>query len=211
MTAAFLRKYGISFTASLVQGSIDTISGLAVEVVILVTAFAFGGVSFGLTTGDTKWGVVLIVIISFVAVAVFVVRRVQKLRDWIMPVLGEAFGALAGVLKDPKRTLGLLASNFAARFILAISLWMILLSLDVSLGIWSVLTATVATGLLGGLVPIPGGVGVSEAVLTAFLVLFGVDETTAFAAAVVYRTATFYIPAAAGFFSMRWLEDKGYI
>jgi len=128
-----------------------------------------------------------------------------------MPVLGEAFGALAGVLKDPKRTLGLLASNFAARFILAISLWMILLSLDVSLGIWSVLTATVATGLLGGLVPIPGGVGVSEAVLTAFLVLFGVDETTAFAAAVVYRTATFYIPAAAGFFSMRWLEDKGYI
>jgi glycosyltransferase 2 family protein len=211
MTAAFLRKYGISFTASLVQGSIDTISGLAVEVVILVTAFAFGGVSFGLTTGDTKWGVVLILIISFVAVAVFVVRRVQKLRDWIMPVLGEAFGALAGVLKDPKRTLGLLASNFAARFILAISLWMILLSLDVSLGIWSVLTATVATGLLGGLVPIPGGVGVSEAVLTAFLVLFGVDETTAFAAAVVYRTATFYIPAAAGFFSMRWLEDKGYI
>ncbi len=73
------------------------------------------------------------------------------------------------------------------------------------------LIATVATGLLGGLVPIPGGVGVSEAVLTAFLVLFGVDETTAFAAAVVYRVATFYIPAAAGFFSMRWLEDKGYI
>lgn len=211
MTAAFLRKYGISFTASLVQGSIDTLSGLAVEVAILVTAFVFGGVSFGLTAGETKWGVVLLIVVAVVAVAVLLVRRVQKLRDWIMPVLGEAFGALASVLKDPKRTLGLLASNFAARFVLAISLWMILLSLNVSMGIWSVLTATVATGLLGGLVPIPGGVGVSEAVLTAFLVLFGVDETTAFAAAVVYRTATFYIPAAAGFFSMRWLEDKGYI
>ncbi len=211
MTAAFLRKYGISFTASLVQGSIDTISGLAVEVVILLTAFAFGGVSFGLTTGEPEWGVILLIIIVVVVVAVLLVRRVQKLQDWIMPVVGEAFGALAGVLKDPKRTLALLASNFASRFVLAISMWMILLSLDVSLGIWAVLTATVAAGLLGGLVPIPGGVGVSEAVLTAFLILFGVDETTAFAAAVVYRVATFYIPAAAGFFSMRWLEDKGYI
>ena len=211
MTAAFLRKYGISFTASLVQGSIDTISGLAVEVVILLTAFVFGGVSFGLTTGDPEWGVILLIIIVVVVAAVFLVRRVKKLQDWIMPVVGEAFSALAAVLKDPKRTLALLASNFASRFILAISMWMILLSLDVSLGIWSVLIATVATGLLGGLVPIPGGVGVSEAVLTAFLVLFGVDETTAFAAAVVYRVATFYIPAAAGFFSMRWLEDKGYI
>jgi uncharacterized membrane protein YbhN (UPF0104 family) len=47
--------------------------------------------------------------------------------------------------------------------------------------------------------------------LTAFLVIFGVDETTAFAAAVIYRVATFYIPSGAGFFSMRWLEKSGYV
>ena len=211
MTAAFLRKYGISFTTSLVQGSIDTVSGLAVEVVILVFAFVFGGVTLGLDTGETEWGAILLIIIVVAVAAFFLVRRVQKLRDWVMPVIGDAFAALGSVLKDPKRTLGLLSSNFGSRFVLAISMWLVLLSLDVSLGIWTVLTATVAAGLLGGIVPIPGGIGVTEAVLTAFLVLFGVDETTAFAAAVVYRVATFYIPAAAGFFSMRWLESNGYI
>ena len=123
----------------------------------------------------------------------------------------EAFGALGGVIKDPKRTLALLTSNLGARLVLAVSMWMILNSMDVSLGIWSTLTATVATGLLGGVIPIPGGVGVSEAVLTGFLVLFGVDETTAFAAAVVYRVATFYIPSGYGFFSMKWLERNGYV
>jgi uncharacterized membrane protein YbhN (UPF0104 family)/tRNA A-37 threonylcarbamoyl transferase component Bud32 len=211
MTAAFLRKHGISFTASLVQGSIDTISGLIVEVVILVIAFATGSLSLGLDTGETEWGAVLLIIAGVVVVVVTLVRRVEKLRDWVMPMLGEAFGALGGVIKDPKRTLALLTSNLGARLVLAVSMWMILNSMDVSLGIWSTLTATVATGLLGGVIPIPGGVGVSEAVLTGFLVLFGVDETTAFAAAVVYRVATFYIPSGYGFFSMKWLERNGYV
>jgi uncharacterized protein (TIRG00374 family) len=211
MQAAFLRKYGVGFTASLVQGSIDTISGLVVEILILLSAVVFIGVNVDLDSSETEWGPIILVVLIAVVAVVLLVTRVQKVRDWIMPVVTEAFGALGSVLKDPKRTLGLVASNFGSRFILAVSMWMILLSLDVELGIWTVLVATVATGLLGGLVPIPGGIGVSEAVLTAFLVFFGVEETTAFAAAVVYRIATFYIPAGYGWLSMRWLEKNGYI
>ena len=211
MTAAFLRKYGVSFTASLVQGSVDTISGLIVEITILVLAFTTGTLTLGLESDETEWGPIILVVALVAVVVVLLVLRVRKLREWVMPVIKEAFGALGGVVKDPKRTIGLLSSNLASRLVLAISMWLILVSMDVSLGLWSVLTATVATGLLGGVVPIPGGVGVSEAVLTAFLVLFGVDETTAFAAAVVYRVATFYIPSAAGYVSMRWLEKNGYV
>ena len=186
-------------------------SGLGVEVLILLLAIATGSLTLGLGTGEAEWGLILLVLLGVALVVVYLVRRVQRLRDWVLPILGEALGAFREVLKDPKRTLGLLASNFGSRFVLAVSMWLILLSFDVSLGILSVLTATVAAGLIGGVVPIPGGVGVSEAVLTAFLVLFGVEETTAFAAAVIYRMATFYIPSGAGFFSMRWLEKNGYV
>lgn len=211
MTAAFLRKYGVSFTASLVQGSLDTISGLVVEVIILVLAVLFGDLNFGISTGDPEWLPILIFAVVLVMVIVALVQRVEKLRNWVMPIIGEAWGALGGVLKDPKRTLALFISAFGSRFILAISMWLILQSMGVSLGIFSVLAATVLTGLLGGVVPVPGGIGVSEAVLTASLVIFGVDETTAFAAAVVYRVVTFYIPSGYGWFSMRWLEKNGYI
>ena len=44
-------------------------------------------------------------------------------------------------------------------------------------------------------------------VLTSFLVLAGLGENEAFAAAVVFRIATFYIPAGEGFFATKWLED----
>ena len=206
-----MKTYGLSFTASLVQGSVDTISGLMVEVFIIAMAVVFGGLNFGLTGGDPEW-LSLIIILSAVAFAVVImVRRIERLRNWVMPIVGEAWGALGGVVKDPKRTLLLLGGNFAARFVLAISMWLILQSMGVSLGILSVLAATVLTGLLGGVIPVPGGIGVSEAILTASLVIFGVDETVAFAAAVVYRFVTFYIPSGYGWFSMQWLDKNGYI
>jgi uncharacterized protein (TIRG00374 family) len=69
----------------------------------------------------------------------------------------------------------------------------------------------VATFLLQGLVPIPGGVGVAEAVMTSFLVALGVEETVAFAATVTYRVITFYLPAFEGLFAMRWLERNDYL
>lgn len=33
----------------------------------------------------------------------------------------------------------------------------------------------------------------------------------AFAAAVIFRIATFYIPALEGFFAMKWLQKKGHL
>lgn len=70
---------------------------------------------------------------------------------------------------------------------------------------------TVATNLLAGLVPIAGGIGVAEPVLTSYLVLAGLSDDAAFAAAVVFRPATFYIPAAEGFFATKWLKQGDYL
>jgi uncharacterized membrane protein YbhN (UPF0104 family) len=43
------------------------------------------------------------------------------------------------------------------------------------------------------------------------LVALGVDQSTAFAATMVFRIITFYLPAVEGFFGSRWLERHGYI
>ena len=210
-TAAFLKKYGLSYTKSVVQGSIDTLAGLLVEVTVLGLAFLFGGLSLDLEPREVRWGLVILIIAVLGLVVVFLVRRVKKLHDWVMPILSSAWSALAGVLKNPKRTIALLASEVGSRVVLGMSMWLILRSLDVSLSLFDATTTVIAAGLLGGVIPVPGGVGVTEAVLTGFLVMFGVDQTTAFAAAVIYRFATFYIPSGGGYFSARWLASNGYI
>ena len=62
-----------------------------------------------------------------------------------------------------------------------------------------------------GLLPIPGGVGVSEAGLALGLTRAGVPSDTAFAIALTHRFCVFYLPPIWGFRSYRWLTSRGYL
>jgi uncharacterized membrane protein YbhN (UPF0104 family) len=65
--------------------------------------------------------------------------------------------------------------------------------------------------LFAGLMPVPGGIGVSEAGLTAGLTAAGVPAETAFAIALAYRFATFYLPPIWGSLCYRWLVKRRYL
>ena len=69
----------------------------------------------------------------------------------------------------------------------------------------------VSVSLLAGVLPIPGGIGVVEGGLTFGLVRAGVPEDTAFAAVIMYRLATFYLPPIWGFFALGWLERNKHL
>ena len=52
--------------------------------------------------------------------------------------------------------------------------------------------------IFAGLMPVPGGIGGTEAALTGALVAVGVPEDQAFAAAITYRICIFYLPPLSG-------------
>ena len=211
MNTLFLRKYGVPPTIAVTQGAIDGLSGFVVEALILLVAFLASDLSLDFDTTDVSWGLLLLIVGLIIVGTVVAVFRIARLRDVVIPILKDAWGSLSSVLTSAKATLGLLGSNLASRLILASTLWFILQAIGEPLPFITCLVVTVATNLLAGLVPIPGGIGVAEAVLTSFLVLAGLGENEAFAAAVVFRIATFYIPAGEGFFATKWLEAGDYI
>ena len=212
MNTAFLRKYGVPTTIAVSQGAIDGISGFFVEAIILIIFFLTSeSVNVDIDVDDVPWGLILVIVIFLVFAVAFAVFRIKRIREFVLPVISDAWGLLKGVLVNPGRLIGLLTSNLVARLILALVLWFVLQAIGAPLPLLTCLVVTVATNLLAGLVPVPGGIGVAEAVMTTFLVFFGIDSDTAFAAAVVFRIATFYIPAAEGFFAMNWLDREGYI
>jgi glycosyltransferase 2 family protein len=213
MNTAFLHKFGLSVTAAVVQGSIDGFTGFLVQAAILIVLLVFGNVDLGLhiDASDVPWLLVL-GIVALIAIGVVVaILRIRKLRDRVVPVIKEAWHALAVVLRQPSRAFGLLGSNFLYWNILGITLWLILQAVGADLDYGSALFVAAGTSLLAGFMPIPGGVGVAEATMTALLATFGVDQSTAFAATAVYRVITFYLPALEGFFGTRWLEKHGYL
>ena len=213
MNTAFLTKFGLSVPVALVQGSIDGFSGFLVQAAILILVLIFGNVDLGLDIdpADVPW-LLILGLVTLVGIGLVVaVLRIKALRDLVGPIVKEAWGALGVVLQQPSRAFGLLGSNFVYWNILGITLWLALQAVGSDLNYGSALFVAAGTSLLAGFMPVPGGVGVAEATMTALLVTFGVDQSTAFAVTVAYRMITFYLPALEGFFGARWLGKHGYV
>jgi uncharacterized membrane protein YbhN (UPF0104 family) len=213
MNSAFLHKFGYGVTVSITQGALDSLSGFAVEASILLIALLTTDLDLGLDvdTDDVRWGLVLLIVVVIALVVVGLFRWVRRLREHVLPELRKGWDALVDLGKTPSRALGLLGSNLLTRLVWGTTLWLVLQAIDAPLSFIGALVAVVATNLLQGLVPVPGGIGVSETVMTGFLVALGVDENSAFAATITYRMITFYIPSGVGFFATKWLERHEYL
>jgi uncharacterized protein (TIRG00374 family) len=80
---------------------------------------------------------------------------------------------------------------------------------------WAVLIQAFFVGMLGNLLPMPGGVGGVEGGMIGALVAFGVDGGLAVVAVLVYRAFTFWLPLIPGVFAYfqlrqtveRWRAD----
>ncbi|HSJ71938.1 MAG TPA: flippase-like domain-containing protein [Acidimicrobiia bacterium] len=213
MNSAFLHKFGVGVTESVTQGAIDSFSGFLVEVSILILALLAGGFDLGIDfeSGDVSWAIVILVVVGIALLTVAALHRIRRLREKVLPVIQESWGSFVAVLKEPGRAVGILTSNLVTRLVMAAVLWLILEAIHTPISFGACLVAVVATNILQGLVPVPGGIGVTETVMTGFLVALGVDENAAFAATITWRVITFYLPSLQGFFAMHWLERHEYL
>jgi uncharacterized membrane protein YbhN (UPF0104 family) len=143
-----------------------------------------------------------------VVLAVPVLRRntIAALRRWV----GEAVQVARG-LRSPRRIARMIGGNLASELLFASTLGICCWAFGVSVPLGTLLTINVVTSLFAGLMPIPGGIGVTEGALIAGLTAAGVPSDMAFAIVICYRLVTFYLPPIWGAFAFRWLERNAYL
>jgi glycosyltransferase 2 family protein len=105
----------------------------------------------------------------------------------------------------------LFGGNLTAELLFAASLGVFVQAFGYSLALHELLFINMAVSLLAGLLPVPGGIGVAEGGLILGLTSFGVPQEAAFAAVMLYRFSTFYLPPIWGYFSLNWLERNRYL
>jgi uncharacterized membrane protein YbhN (UPF0104 family)/tRNA A-37 threonylcarbamoyl transferase component Bud32 len=210
---AYLRKFGVSVTESVTQGGIDSLTGFIIQSIIILSAILFGntGLFPDDVSIDIEWALVLGLLLFAIVVSALMFRFVPAIRNRVIPPAKQMWEGLADLGTNPSRLVQLFGSNLASQLLFGLALWTTALAFGWVLPYLSVLVIYVAMALLGGLLPIPGGVGISEAILTAGLVAIGVDEAAAFAIAVTFRVASAYLPPVWGWFSIRWLQRNDYL
>jgi glycosyltransferase 2 family protein len=209
----FFQRFGVEPTTAVSAGVIDSVSGFVVQIVLFVSLaflsdFEF---SFSADTGDVS-GLVTIALIAagVIVVAAVVVIAVRPLRARLVEALHKVRQALM-VLKSPTKVLQLFGGNLLSQVLFGVALAACVEAFGASVPLTELVLINTFVSLFAGLLPIPGGIGVSEAGLTYGLTRAGLSSEVAFGVALSYRFASFYLPPIWGWFCYRWLIKRRYL
>ena len=210
LSVRFFQRSGAPTSEAIAIGAIDSVSGFVIQAVILAIVVLANLVTLDLSIQDRPdlSGKLLILGAVIVVILVVAAMFVPRIRRLIAPHLAEARTA-ARVLREPLKLLQLFGGNMAAQLLLAGVLGICLRAFGQQATLAELLVANTLTSLLSGILPVPGGIGVTEATTTTLLVAMGIPQSPALAATLMFRIITFYLPPAWGVLSMRALKRNG--
>jgi len=220
LNVRFFQKQGFSPATALSVGLVDTVAGVFMQALILISImlFGLGDVNFSWRQEEQAGTSTLVWILVGVAAAVVVAallavslpRVRRRVVDRIRPWMHDAKETLAN-LRTPSKVARILGANLATEILFASTLGLVVLSFGTHLSLADVLVINCTVSLFAGMMPVPGGIGVYEAGFIVGLTAAGVDQSTAFAAAICFRAITFYLPPLWGWFAFHHLERRGFI
>lgn len=152
---------------------------------------------------------IVVIVVSVVAGLVLGLPRVRRLA-WskIKPQLVKALVPLRVLAAEPRKLTALLAGNAGAQLLTAMALGASLHAFHYQLSLAALIVVITLASMLGGVSPVPGGIGVVEAGMIAGFVAAGVPEEVATATVFVQRLFTAYLPPIWGWLSLMWLRRR---
>ena len=181
---------------------------------IIQTALLLGAAAITATSLDTSVSLPsasqILLGIAVIAALAGLVLWIPKVRGKVMPTVRRTAGDIWSVIHDPHKAIKLVGGNLAGNLLYPLILGVSLLVFHQRLDYAQLVVIQLGAGILGSVAPVPGGLGVQEAALTAGLTAFGIASAPALAAVLVFRGITFLMPPVFGFFTLRWLRNKGY-
>lgn len=227
----FFQSFGIAAGASVSIGVIDSVSGFVVQVLLLLVIVVSGlpgleqplgsSGSSGSESGDGSGPslLALTAVIGLVSLLVVLVvpalrrrfgARIREMRTALSEQARNARGAL-DVLRHPQKVAQLVGGNLGGQVVQAAVLGLCLAAFGEQASMSQLILVNTAVSLFAGLMPVPGGVGVAEAGITAGLQAIGVPAPIAVSTAITFRLVTFYLPPLWGSLAMRWLRRNSYV
>ena len=209
----FFQRFGVKPTEAMAAGVIDSVSGFVVQIVLFLLLFTTSDLDFGvsLDTSDTSGlATVVLIVLAVVVVALFALLLIRPVRERVFALIRRVAVSLR-VLRSPTKLLQLFGGNVLSQVLFGVALAACVRAFGTQIPLTELVLINTVVTLFAGLLPIPGGIGVSEAGLTLGLTAAGLSSETAFAIAIMYRIASFYLPPVWGWFCYRWLISRRYL
>jgi uncharacterized protein (TIRG00374 family) len=216
----FFQQQGYDATLAVSSGVvISTVSWIVKGALFLIALpLAIGSMHFTKQPSSgghahLVWLIVLIVLGGALLLGVvLVVPRLRRLaRDKLRPKLSEVLSHLKVLASHPRNMVEIFGGALLAQLAIAFALGTALHAFGQHLSLATLIVVLTLASMLGGVSPVPGGMGVVEAGMILGLTAAGVSQTDAVAATFVQRLFTSYLPPIWGWFVLVWLRRKEYL
>ena len=216
----FYQQQGYDATVALSSGAImATVSWIAIAVLFLVSLpFAWGTIDIDLTPesgGNSKLVWVILAVVVLVAVVAGLLLAVHRLRrlaaSKLRPKARDIWVNLRQVASSPRKLVLLVGGSFGSELLVAMALSVSLRAFGDHLRLPTLIVVITLAGIIGGISPSPGGMGVVEAGMILGLTSAGVSEADATAAVFIQRLFTSYLPPIWGWATLVWMRKREYL
>jgi uncharacterized membrane protein YbhN (UPF0104 family) len=211
MNIRFFQRNGLDRTTAIAVGGLDSVAGFIAQIslIVVIVGFGFGSLNLDISTDNVDFdGQLLLILLVVLVVGIGTVLLVPKFRNPIESVIRTTWAKIGPLLSSPRRLIAVVLANLVRELLFSLTSYTILAAFGQDVGYADVVLVNVCVALFAGLMPVPGGIGVTEAALTAGYIAIGVDSASAMSAALCYRIVTFYIPPCFGYFAMRSLRRQ---
>jgi uncharacterized membrane protein YbhN (UPF0104 family)/membrane-associated phospholipid phosphatase len=206
----YLHKQDVPVASAGSAMVLSTGVGGAIQMILFLSAAAITATAVDSGSSSDSSSSNTLLIIAIVAALVGVVLFIPKVKNKVIPAVKRAATDIWAVVRNPKKALQLVGGDTAGNLIYPLILGVCMLAFNQHLDFAQLIVVQVGAGMVGNVAPVPGGIGVTEAALTAGLTSFGIAPAPALASVLLFRGITFLLPPVFGFFTLRWLRAKGY-
>jgi uncharacterized membrane protein YbhN (UPF0104 family) len=218
----FFQQEGLSPTLAVSSGVLVSTASWIVKGALFLIALplAIGQMHFN-SPSDTSsnsnaklvWVIVIAVVVVGVAVGLlFAVPRWRRMAaEKVRPKASEVWAHLKVLATRPRNLIEIFGGSALAQIFVALALGAALHAFGDHLGLATLLVVLTLASMLGGISPVPGGMGVVEAGMILGLTAAGISQTDAVAATFVQRLFTAYLPPIWGWFVLVWLRKREYL
>ncbi|HEX9855916.1 MAG TPA: lysylphosphatidylglycerol synthase transmembrane domain-containing protein [Acidimicrobiia bacterium] len=208
----FLQRCSISPATAVSAVGLNTLAGFAVHVSLLLLLGVIAGTSddveFPLPSGGaTVVSVLIFILLSGLLVAFPFGRKL--LTQNLIPGLASAWKTVSLVARTPTKLMALFFGSALVTVTYTVAMLASLYALGSHLPVITASFVYLGGAAVASAAPTPGGVGATEAALIAGYTAVGVDASLAFAAVLLFRLVTFWLPILPGWLALVVLQRRG--
>jgi uncharacterized protein (TIRG00374 family) len=214
----FFQRNGYDAAVALSSGAIASTASWAAKILLFLVSIGFAAGSFHVPANSgghqtVIWIVIGVVLAAGIAtVLITLVPRLRRLASTrIRPHLVSIWVNIKTIATEPRKIVYILAGSLLAQLFVAAALGASLHAVGQRASIATLLVVITLASIIGGAIPVPGGMGVVEAGLIGGLTAAGVPQDQAVAAVFIQRLFTAYLPPIWGWITLAWMRRREYV